>query len=273
MAERQGSQRPADVELEQALTELGNRLAYPPTPDLIRPVRARLARAPRRRTWTSVWSLARYRPAYAALVVLLVLVTGLLTLWPAARLAVAERLGLRGIMITYAPWFAVPTPSLGTGLQLGEPLSLAEARQRVPYRVLVPSDDTLGSPDEVYVGTPPPSGQVTLVYRARDGVPAATDDGLGILLSQFRGDVDPILFGKILGPGTQLERVTVDGALGYWIEGSPHLFLYRDQDGHIREESIRLARNTLLWQRGELTLRLESALSRDEALRIAATVR
>ena len=57
-----------------------------------------------------------------------------------------------------------------------------------------------------------------------------------------------------------------------WIEGEPHLFFYRDRDGQVRDESVRLAGNVLLWERGELTLRLEGAIARDEAIRIAASV-
>jgi hypothetical protein len=57
-----------------------------------------------------------------------------------------------------------------------------------------------------------------------------------------------------------------------WIEGQPHTVLYRDSDGQVREERSRLAANTLLWEQSGLTLRLESSLSKDEAIRIAEGV-
>jgi hypothetical protein len=70
-----------------------------------------------------------------------------------------------------------------------------------------------------------------------------------------------------------LERLTFDGGPAFWITGQAHRVFYRDKQGTIREETIRLAGNVLLWQRGALTLRLEGALDREEALRIAASLR
>jgi hypothetical protein len=41
----------------------------------------------------------------------------------------------------------------------------------------------------------------------------------------------------------------------------------------VRNEELRLAGNTLLWVQGDLTLRLEIAGSREDALRIAGSMR
>jgi hypothetical protein len=70
-----------------------------------------------------------------------------------------------------------------------------------------------------------------------------------------------------------LESIVVNGGMGYWIEGQPHLFIYRDARGEIRDEILRLAGNTLLWEQGGLTLRLEASIPRETALRIANSVR
>lgn len=289
MAERE--RRPADPDLERALIDLGPRLAYPPTPDLAPAVRARLAahpharRPPRRGFFTPRWGLA--------LAAVFVLLAGIpLVVSPSARTAVAERLGLRGVKITYVPTAPAPTPASPTGapvpvevhLGLGEPLTLAEAPARVPYRVLLPSLPDLGPPDQVFVTQVVPGGQVALVYRPRPGIPDTTEagvrprpglpgTGVGILLTQFRGDFAPEFLGKGIGPGTRLEQVTVNGAPGYWIEGQPHALFYRDANGEIHDDRVRLAGNTLLWEQDGLTLRLESALTREEALRIAESVR
>ena len=270
MAER--PRRPiTDAELERALRDLGDELAYPPTPDLARSVRARLAAgpAPRRPFWPTLFPL---RPAAGlALLALVVLASAVLALAPGARDSLARQLGLVGVEIRYVP--SVEAPPVGSSLGFGDRLTLAEARSRVGYRVLLPTGPALGEPDEAYVGQPPPGGQVALVYRARPGLPPAAETGVGLLLTQFRGDTEAGLVAKSLGPETRLESVVVNGGPGFWIEGRPHLFLYRDRDGDVREETIRLAGNVLLWQQDGLTLRLEAALSRDEALRIAATVR
>jgi hypothetical protein len=95
-----------------------------------------------------------------------------------------------------------------------------------------------------------------------------------MLLTEFRGTVGRDSFLKALGPGTKLDSVTVNGSPGFWIEGSPHLFyVYRDANGQSTSDEARLAGNVLLWQQGNLTLRLEGVVSKDQALRIAQSVR
>jgi hypothetical protein len=47
--------------------------------------------------------------------------------------------------------------------------------------------------------------------------------------------------------------------------------MIRDPSGRLRDDAARLAGKTLLWEHGELTLRLEGDLSKAEALRIART--
>jgi hypothetical protein len=159
---------------------------------------------------------------------------------------------------------------------LGERVTLVEAQARVGFPVLVPA--SLGAPDEVYVGAQPPGGQVALVYHPRPDLPAggpAEPAGAGLLLTQFRGDlnVDRGLIAKGLGPDTTIETVAVEGGAGLWIAGRPHSFFYRDASGQVRDETVRLAGNTLLWERDRLTLRLEGAATRDDALRIAIALR
>jgi hypothetical protein len=85
--------------------------------------------------------------------------------------------------------------------------------------------------------------------------------------------MDPGFAKKIIAPDTTVEFLTVNGGRGYWIAGAPHQFLYLDRDGTIRDETLRLAGDTLLWEQDGRTLRIEGARSRDEALRIAASIR
>jgi len=70
-------------------------------------------------------------------------------------------------------------------------------------------------------------------------------------------------------PGTRVETVTVQGRTGYWIEGAPHEFFYRDASGEVVPETLRLAANVLLWETNGITVRIESALARDEVVRVA----
>src|SRR5438067_13437079 len=98
----------SDAAFERALVELGGEIAYPPTPALAIAVRARLATAPaqRRPFW---WGSSPARRLALVALAVLVLLAGTLALSPAAREAVADRLGLKGLRLFYVP--ALPTPT------------------------------------------------------------------------------------------------------------------------------------------------------------------
>jgi hypothetical protein len=267
------------AELERALSDLGAHIAYPPTPPLAEAVKARLRQKP-----TDARAPARPRPRWlrrplavaAAVLVVLGLLLGTV---PSVRTAIAHWLGITGVTIDRVPALpsasAIPTgapPSqLGDLLHLGSGLSLSEARTRVTFPISVPAD--LGVPDQVYLRQPPPGGAVSLVYLPRPGLPEARSTGVGMLVTQFRGALAPDFFGKVIGPDTTVQPVTVDGASGYWIAGSPHVLFYRDLQGQILTEDLRLADNTLIWERDGVTYRLESSLSRDQAIAIAQSMR
>jgi RNA polymerase sigma factor (sigma-70 family) len=256
-------------------------------------VKSRLSRA-----------LARLRavavPALLA-AVLLALAGGALALFPPARSAIGERLGLRGVRIEHVP--AVPPapaspaapatpapagpeppgpgaggeppapPPVGPRLGLGQPVSLEAARPGLSFAPLLPSLPELGPPDEAYAAADTPGGRLTLLYRARPGLPEAGETGAALLVTEMRGSVGPAgTVTKLLGPQTRLEEVAVNGGRGYWIEGQAHVVFVRDSGGAVRDETLRLAGNTLLWEQGGLTLRLELAGSREQALRIAAAM-
>jgi len=130
----------------------------------------------------------------------------------------------------------------------------------VLFRSPVPALAALGPPDAVYAD--PRDGSASLVWRARPGLPAASGSSVGALLTVLPGG-DVQLVKKLLGVGTSVTAVDVSGALGVFIAGEPHLVV----------PPSRLAGNTLLWVRGETTYRLETALGRDAALRLARSVR
>ncbi len=287
----------SEPELEQALVDLGSHLAYPPTPALAARIRQEIALRPARSP--SLWAswLPNQRRLAFALVALIALAGAVLAFSPEARTAVAERLGLRGVLIREVPALPTPVPtatasaatpsaatavgaaspvvptvppSAGARLSLGQPLTLGEVRGRLAFQVPLPG--ALGPPDEVYFSSTPPGGQVALVYYPRPGLPEANTTGLGLLLTAFQGSVPAGIFGKGIPPGTRMEEVKINGGQGYWIEGDPHTIFLMDNRGQVRPETTRLAGNVLLWNQGELTLRIESALSKDEVLRIATSV-
>jgi hypothetical protein len=238
-------------ELEHALRQLGGMVEFPPEPDLAAGVRRRLGEAPSRR-----W--APRRIALVALAVLVVAVGAALAV-PSARTAVLEWLGIKGVKVTRVE--TLPKVSLLNEFGLGERVSLAEARRRAPWLV-EPQLDSLDPPDQIYYSSSVPHGQVSFLWGSKTEVQ--------LLMTQATGEV---FAEKMLGPGTDVERANVDGRPGVWLTGDPHVFLYRDSRGNIRQETARLARNTLLWQHDELTVRLEGELSKGEALEIARSVR
>jgi hypothetical protein len=268
-----------DAELEAALRSLRARVAYPPTPDLAASVGAQLAQAApvrRRGRVVSLWP----RALAAVLVAALMVAGAALAMSPDAREAVAQRLGLRGVAITHVDQVPTPTteptrtatstPALpGAALGLGARSALSDARGQVSFALLVPS--LLGDPDAVYVVNP---SQVSLVYAPRATLPPAPQSSsVGVLLTELRATLDETLFQKGIPPNARLEEVRVGASRGFFISGAPHSFFYRDVSGNVQQDRSRLAGNTLLWEQNGLTLRLESALDRDDSIRIAESLR
>ncbi len=229
-------------ELEQQLARLGTEIDFPPTPDLARAVRAHLEPRPR----------LSWRLALAAALVLVALGAGLVAV-PPVRDTVAGWLGLKNVTIERVK--VLPSPQPSPIPPPGRLVSLAEAERAVSFTVRPPR--ALGSPDRVYLQSDPPAGgEVTLDYGP-------------ISVSEFRGQ--PYL-GKILGPGTRVEPVTVNGNTGAWISGEAHDFFYTDTRGMAQTQTLRPAGSVLLWEEGGLILRVEGAATKERALAIATSL-
>ena len=165
-----------------------------------------------------------------------------------------------------------PTPTAGppgSTLGLGRQVTLAEATAQAPFPVAVPSDPTLGPPDTVWIDG---VGRVTLVWAAKPGLPSTNEPGIGLIVTELPGRIEPDYFQKLLNAQTTIEDVDVGGAAGYWISGDPHQFIYVDASGQPVFETRRLVGDTLAWSVGPVTYRLESALGRDESIRLAETI-
>lgn len=238
------------AELELELRRLGAELSWPETPALAPRVRARLevAEPPRR--------LRLDRRALAVALAVVVLFGAVMAV-PPARSAILDWLGFGGVEIRRVS--ELPEVPAGGRLVLGERVSLEEARRRSGHPVLVPA--AAGRPDAVFVATFLPGQPVALVYGPLEQP--------RLLVLQFRAAP---LIQKTLSAETRAEAVSVRGAEGLWIEGPRHTFLLRTLERDAVADTQRLAGNTLLWSRGELTLRIEGDLSRAEALRIAESV-
>lgn len=232
-------------DLDLLLHDLAGHAAWPPTP--------RFRAVPAGRSTRRGLGLAALLAAAAIAVF--------------GAVAVASDQLLHAVTIQRVPRLETPSPRSAADPLLGllEP-SVAAAATDAGFPVAIPG--ALGAPDAVTLRRQPAT-IVSLVYRPRPGLPASPGDPqVGALVSEFRGSGTLPFVGKIVGPGTTLDRVDVGGAPGVWIAGAPHeVFLPGGVD------QLRLATNTLIWERGGSTYRLEADISREEALRIAGTVR
>ena len=92
-------------------------------------------------------------------------------------------------------------------------------------------------------------------------------------MSEFRGDLVPEYIGKIAGPNSVIEELTIDGERAIWLEGASHFFFYRRPDGTDFERNLRLADNVLLLERGDTLVRLEGGFGLERAQQIARSLR
>ncbi|MEA2290426.1 MAG: hypothetical protein QOD55_2423 [Solirubrobacteraceae bacterium] len=246
------------TDLEQRLARLPDDVAWPPTPDLATAVAARIAAEPRRRRSPVPRRIPALRPVAAAALLALLAVAALLAVSPGVRARVADWLGIGAVRVERVE--RLPAVEPGARPDLGRRTTLAAARRASPLPVAVPTIRALGAPDVVYVDRRPRTSGVSLVYRPRRGLPR-TRQGAGALLTMLAGD-GVGLVKKLLGSGAGAAPVDVGGAFGIFVTGD-----------HVLEPPGRLAGNTVLWARDGVTYRLESALGRDAALRLARSVR
>jgi hypothetical protein len=244
--------------LEARLAELGAALAFPPTPPLATLVGDRLRQPPRR------FGLGRPlgRGMAIALAATLLL----------AGVAAAIGIGLGGLRLIFGPASFSPMPSVHAGPGLGLATSLDEARQRVTFALRVPALEELGEPDLVYLAEPPTGGAVTLLYGERAGFPADPATGIGLIVTQFRADIGPEVFEKMITAGVRVVPAQVHGQAAWWVAGGDHFFFYRDAGGRIIESTLRLADQTLIWEEDGVTHRVEGAPSLADAVRVAESL-
>jgi hypothetical protein len=162
-----------------------------------------------------------------------------------------------------------PLPSMLAGPGLGEPTTLAEARDTVTFSLRVPGLPGLGDPDLVYLADPPTGGAVTFLYRERDGFPADPSTNVGLIVTQFRADIGPEVFEKLVNSGVRVTATHVGDRDAWWIAGGEHFFFYRDAQGNVVDTTLRLAGDTLIWEEGGVTHRVEGAPSLADAIRVA----
>jgi hypothetical protein len=64
----------------------------------------------------------------------------------------------------------------------------------------------------------------------------------------------------------------VGDANAWWVAGGDHFFFFRDATGRVVESTLRLAGDSLIWEEGRVTYRVEGASTIEEAVRVAGSL-
>ncbi|MEE8158231.1 MAG: DUF4367 domain-containing protein [Dehalococcoidia bacterium] len=269
---------------EEWLRATGSTLQYPPTPPLSGRVAARLrTEPPRQRSnmsspFSGLLPNFRWGLGVGLALALVVLALGVsVALSPPMRTALADFFGLERIEVVpiQSTPSAPPSLELPSGFEgVAGVTSLAEARSQADFPVRVPSyPEGLGEPDSVYFQDLKPGQQIILVYQSRAdlGLGSRKENDIRFALFQFRTQG---IFQKQVYPDTLIEELKVAGVKALWFQGAAHILQYRNAEGDVKLEFRRMVKgNTLAWEVGEVTYRLETMLPKEEAIKIAESLR
>ena len=182
-----------------------------------------------------------------------------LALSPGARSAFRELFGIGSVEIVRLE--QAPATETARLVPFGRPVTFARASRIVPFRILLPDTAVSRPPTHVYLDRAG-GGIVSLAWCCERR----------IVLTELR-TVIPGLLEKTIGPSTLVESVAVGGNQGLWVEGADHVIRVVRESGTWRELPVRVTGGVLIWTSGDVTLRLEGDLSKDEALAIAERIR
>ena len=257
------------INLEHALTDLGEHLDYPVAEDAAADLRRRLTTPGPAHARTHIHRghrSPRSRALLVAAAVLVILATGVVAIAP-ARHAVADWLGIGAVEIRRSdrplpgrpPRHPVPGAT-GATATADAAARLVAARKAASFPIATPSFTSAGSLSRVDVDHRVPGGLVALTYARFTVVEIATDP------------TQPPPLYKLLTSQTRAQPVTVNGQPGLWIAGA-HKIGYVDRKGGYGTDTVRRSGPVLLWQRGGVTYRIEGLHSLVAAQAVAATLR
>lgn len=230
------------AELEQALVALGRELEIPSAPDLVAPVRRRIA--PRRST----------RRWVALAVAVLAVGFGVAMAVPPARSAILRFFHVGAVSVERVDTLP-PSREAPLTAGLGPARTREDAERVAGFRMSLPR----------FEGAPPTR------YYARRGL-IATTIAIGatpVLLTELSGDQSGISK-KFVSGATSVEPVDIHSHFGLWLSGGQHVIIYElPNENTIRQLPTRFAGNVLLWAAGDRTFRLEGRIGKSQALKVA----
>ena len=252
----------SNMDFEAQLTSIASTMDYPRTPDIAVSVNARLrsANRPRSLSRNFAWSL----------VVVLILLTSLMLI-PPARAAILDFIQIGVVKIFRAEPTPAMIPVTATPAPTAQPLipvlrdlagetTLQEAQKKISYPILLPSYPAdLGQPDYVFVQD---TGEPMTVLVWTD--PQKPDQ---ILMSlHFIPEGSWAL--KKMGLN-EIEETSVNGNHAVWTTG-PYLLKLKNGDATFTRM---VNGHVLIWEDGDLTYRLETNSSLDEAIKVAESLK
>ena len=262
-----------EMEFENKLRAITNGMEYPRTPDIAGSVTTRLDKATRSRFSSKAvaWSLT----------IILVLFSSLMLI-PPARAAILEFIQIGAVRIFPQPIqptveaIRTATPISSTPLvttstvpasnlipilnQMAGKTTLAAAQKKVEFPILLPKyPSDLGQPDDVYVQDV--DGNMVVLVWLDPQHPGK------VLMSLHFIPSNSWVITK-MGP-TIIQETQVNGQRAVWTVGPYPVIL---QNGDV--EFTRLIEgHVLIWADQNITYRLETDLSLDEALKIAESLK
>jgi hypothetical protein len=258
----------SDDELELAIR--ASEPAWPATPPLASIVSERIReteRLPQLRPRLSLPSRRR---------TILILVAAVVLLAAAAVAAgLVVRIGAETVTVVPGPPPTLPADVLSPAV-LGLPASSpTQASTIAGFDVVLPA--RLGDPAGVWTGPAPadtfgsaPVTRIVLAWAPTPALPTVNGLPWGAVLMEFPGEANLAAKTIYEEAGGAIRGVIVGGREGLWVTGE-HTITLAAADGGAPVD-LRVTGNVLLWQRGDLTLRLETALGLPAALEVAGSV-
>ena len=250
-----------EMEFEKQLQLISNQIDYPPTPDIATSVMKKIQPVTRTRFMPKrlAWSLT----------LILILFLSLFAI-PPVRAAILEFIQIGIVRIfpqTIEPTIqltnesistATPAPSMIPLLNsiLGK-TTLEQAQRQVDYPILLPPD--FGEPDYVFVYDA--VGDMTILVWMNPEQPQSVELSLHSIPAESWAI-------KKMGP-TIIELTKVNGEQAVWAEGPYPLILYNRNE---MQFTRLIEGRVLIWTDGDITYRLETNLSMEEAVAIAESL-
>lgn len=257
---------------EEKLRALASGLDYPRTPDIAGRVTTRLRTSTRPRFSVRIlaWSLS-----------ILIVLSSSLMLIPPVRAAILEFIQIGVVRIfprpttptvepvttatpgAFTPNTATPTTSLPSLIsfldQMAGETKLPDAQQMVPYKILLPTyPNEFGDPDYVYVQDA--EGAMTILIWVDPQEPDKVILSLHFIPSSSWAINK---FGPVV-----IQEVQVNGHKAIWAEG-PYPLIMRN--GNIDVTRL-IEGHVLIWSQGDITYRLETDQSLEEAIKTAESL-